>query len=118
VNSKQLGKGITHPWRLTPSNGELTRDAAFQPVDERKAVMEFADGHKELNLVDSYHYDIAAYELAKLLGMSDMLPVTAERRWKDQVGALSWWIPSKWDEKMRHEQHLSPPDNDAWNKQM
>jgi len=118
VNSKQLGKGITHPWRLTLSNGELTHDAAFQPVDEYKAKMTFQNGHEEYNFVDSYHYNIAAYQLAKLLGMSDMVPVYVERRWNGQTGALSWWIPWKWDEAMRHQQHLSAPDADAWNKQM
>ena len=75
VNSKQLGKGVTHPWRLTLSNGELTHDASFQPVDEHKTKMEFQDGHVEYNFIDSYHYNIAAYELAKLLGISDMVPV-------------------------------------------
>jgi hypothetical protein len=118
VNSKQLGKGVTHPWRLTLSDGELTHDAAFQPVDEHKASMRFADGRTELNFVDSYHYDIAAYRLAKLVGMDDMIPVTVERQWSGQRGALSWWIPWKWDEAMRHQQNLHPPDADAWNKQM
>jgi len=118
VNSKQLGKGITHSWRLTLSNGELTHDAAFQPVYERKTEMRFSDGHTELNFIDSYHYDIAGYELAKLLGMSDMVPVTVARNWNGQTGALSWWVPWKWDEAMRHEQHLTAPDPDAWNKQM
>jgi hypothetical protein len=118
VNSKQLGKGITHPWRLTLSDGQLTHDAAFQAVDEHKTSMRFADGRTELNFVDSYHYDIAAYRLAKLVGMDHMIPVTVERRWSGQRGALSWWIPWKWDEVMRHQQNLHPPDADAWNKQM
>jgi hypothetical protein len=118
VDSKQLGKGITHPWRLTLSNGELTHDAAFQPVDEHKTTMTFSDGHTELNFIDSYHYNIAGYRLASLLGMSDIVPVYVERRWNGQTGSLSWWIPWKWDEAMRHQQHLSAPDPDAWNKQM
>jgi hypothetical protein len=118
VNSKQLGKGITHPWRLTLSDGQVTHDAAFQSIDEHKSQMKFDDGRTELNFVDSYHYDIAAYQLAKLVSMDDMIPVTVERKWNGQVGALSWWIPWKWDEALRHQQNLHPPDADAWNKQM
>jgi hypothetical protein len=118
VASKQLGKGITHPWRLTLSDGQLTHDAAFQSVDERKAEMHFDDGHTEFNFVDSYHYNIAGYELARLLGMSDMIPVYVEREWNDQKGALSWWINWKWDEGMRRKQKLEAPNGDAWNKQM
>lgn len=118
VGSKQLGKGITHPWRLTLTDGEITHDAAFQPVDEHEQARQFEDGHTEYNFVDSYHYDIAGYELAKLVGMSDMIPVYVERVWNGQKGALSWWIPWKWDNLMLRKQKLSPPDGDAWNKQM
>ena len=118
VASKQLGKGFTHPWRLTLNDGQLTHDAAFQSIDEHKATMQFADGHTELNFVDSYHYNIAGYELAKLLGMSDMIPVYVERTWNVQTGALSWWIPWKWDEGMRRQQKIEPPDGDAWAYQM
>src|ERR1700693_1997319 len=59
VASKQLGKGFTHPWRLTLSDGRLTHDAAFQSVDEHSREMKFEDGHVEFNFVDSYHYDMA-----------------------------------------------------------
>jgi len=118
IASHQLGKGITHPWRLTLTDGTLTHDAAFQPVDEHKQIMTFSDGHSELNFVDSYRYDVAGYRVAKLIGFDDMFPVTVERRWNGQTGALSWWIPWKWDEAMRHEQDIHPPDVDAYNKQM
>jgi len=118
VASKQLGKGITHPWRLTLSNGVLTHDAALETVDEHKASMPLADGRTELNFVDSYHYDIAAYELASLVGMTDMIPLAVEGKWNGKTGALVWWIRVKWDEGMRLKQHQEPPDADAWKKQM
>ena len=86
VSSKVLGKGITHPWRLTLTDGQVTHDAAFQVVDERDQKKEFEDGHTELNFVDSYHYDIAGYDLASMLGMDDMIPVYVEREWNRQKG--------------------------------
>jgi len=118
VKSKQTRKGITSPWQLTLSDGSLTHDAAFQSVEERKPIMKFQDGRTEIGFRDSYHYDIAARELAKLLGLADMIPVTVERRWNGNKGALSWWVPWKWDEEMRIKQKLEPPDIDAWNHQM
>jgi len=36
--------------------------------------------------VDSYKYNIAAYALAELLGMEDMLPVYVERKWEGKYG--------------------------------
>jgi len=117
LKSKQIGKGITNPWRLTLSDGTLTHDAAFQAVDEHKNYMKFADGRSEINFVDSYHYNIAGYELARLLGLNDMIPVAVERKWNGQQGALAWWINWKWDEAMRLQQKVDAPDPDAWNKQ-
>jgi hypothetical protein len=118
VASHQLGTGITHPWRLTLSDGTLQHDAAFQPVDEFKTMQEFASGHSELWFRDSYHFDIAAYQLSKLLGLDNMVPVTVERQWQGQRGACSWWVPWKLMESTRLSEHLQPPDGDAWNKQM
>jgi hypothetical protein len=117
VNSQRSKKGITHPWRLTLSDGTVTHDASFQSIDEHKPVAQLATG-AELNFVDSYKYNIAAYELAELIGMDDMLPVYVERKWAGKVGSLSWWLPVKMDELQRHDQHLSAPDTDAWNNQM
>src|SRR5206468_6992995 len=87
-------------------------------IDEHKATMQFADGAVELNFVDSYKYNIAAYALAEMLGMDDMMPVYVERKWQGNAGSLSWWLPVKMDEQDRLKRKVSAPDTDAWNKQM
>jgi hypothetical protein len=117
VDSRESKKGITHTTRLTLSDGTVTHDASFQTIDEHKAVMALANS-TELNFVDSYKYNIAAYALAELIGMDDMLPVYVERKWKSNVGSLSWWLPAKMDEVERHKQKLEAPDAGAWNNQM
>ena len=118
VNSHEAKKGITHTTRLTLSDGTVTHDASFQTIDEHKREMKLASGAIELNFVDSYKYNIAAYALAELLGMDDMLPVYVERKWNGNLGSLSWWLPVKMDEVERHKQKLTAPDADAWNNQM
>jgi len=118
VNSKHTGKGITDPWRLTLSDGTITHDGGFQSIDEHKPRMQFGNGGVELNFVDSYKYNVAAYILAELVGMDDMIPVYVERKWNGQTGSLSWWLPVKMDEADRMKQKVSAPDTDAWNKQM
>src|SRR5690349_12450903 len=117
VKSEQSKKGITNPWRLTLTDGTITHDASFQAVDEHKATMQLATG-PELNFVDSYKYNIAAYRLAELIGMDDMLPVYVERKWGGSTGSLSWWLPVKMDEAERYKRKLPAPDPDAWNNQM
>jgi hypothetical protein len=88
VASRGTPKGITSPYRLTLKDGTLTHEAGFQAIDERSSRRDFADGTVELNFVDSYHYDIAACELATLLGLGEMMPVTVERTWQGKIGAL------------------------------
>jgi hypothetical protein len=117
TGSKQASKGITHTYRLTLTDGTLTHDGSFQAIDEHKPTMELATG-TELNFVDSYKYNIAAYELAVLLGMDDIVPVYVERKWDGKTGSLSWWLPVWMDEVERHKQKLTAPDAEGWNNQM
>ncbi len=113
IRSRQLSRGVTAPWRLTLTDGTLTHDAAFQSIDERRPA-----GHAEPNFRDSYHFNIAAYELAGLLGLTHMMPVTVARKWAGKTGALSWWVTFKWHERDRFLKKLQPPDLEAWNRQI
>jgi hypothetical protein len=118
IAAKTTSKGITRPSRLTLSDGRITQDAAFQPVDVKKNTETLASGGTEINFRDSYHFNIAAYELAKLLGLEQMMPVTVERKWEGKTGSLSWWLKVKMDERDRFEKNIQPPDVEAWNRQM
>jgi hypothetical protein len=117
VKSTRSKKGITNPWRLTLSDGTITHDASFQSINEHKNSQQFASG-TELSFVDSYKYNIAAYRLAEMLGIDNMMPVYVERKWNGDDGSMSWWLPVKMDEVERTKQKLDPPDRDAWNNQM
>lgn len=117
VKSQRSSIGITHPWRLTLTDGTVTHDASFQAVDEHAAMKQLPSG-SEVGFVDSYKYNIAAYRLAELLGLDDMLPVYVERKWQGNPGSISWWLPAKMDEEERRRKNLKAPDLDAWNNQM
>jgi hypothetical protein len=118
IGAKSATKGITHTYRLTLTDGKLTHDAHFQPVEVHKTNVQMASGHSEINFVDSYKYNIAAYTLAEMLGVDDMLPMYVERKYKGDSGSLSWWLPVKMDEAERLKQKVAVPDPDAWNNQM
>jgi hypothetical protein len=117
INFKQLSQGITNSYRLTLSDGVLTHNAHFQSINERRSYKELERGG-EVNFVDSYLYNIAAYELARLIGLDDMLPVTVARSWERKEGSFAWWLPTKMTEGERQKKKISPPDLDAWNKTM
>jgi hypothetical protein len=118
VGANESNKGITHPVRLTLSDGRVTHDASYQGINEHKTSAQMASGRVELNFVDSYKYNIAAYSLAEMLGIEDMLPVYVERKYKGDSGSLSWWLPVKMDEAERVKRKIDAPDADAWNNQM
>ena len=118
VGAKQLGKGVTKPWRLTLREGEVVQDAAFQEIDSHKEEVRFRSGRSERDFRDFYGYNIAAYRLARLLGYDDLVPVSIERVWKGRRGALTWWVDKKWDEDERVKEGALPPDVPAWERQL
>jgi len=118
ISSAPIGKGVTRPYRLTLSDGKTTHDAAFQSVDERRAMSRTGrGGAAELNFRDSWRYNVAAPRLAEILGIGDMVPVTVERSWNSKDGALTWWVDDVlMDEQERREKNVAPPDKAAWNR--
>lgn len=118
IASKHTKKGITDPWLLTLNDGKTTHQGVFQAIDEHRPSKQFADGHTEINFVDSYKYNIAAYNLSELLGIDDMIPVYVERKWQGNTGSISWLVTVMMDEQERADKKLSSPDADAWNSQM
>ncbi len=118
VKAVPAGKGVTDSWRVTLSDGALTHDAHFQSVDERASKKDVA-GHVELLFRDSYRYNIAAYRLARFLGLDDMVPVSVERRWRSRNGAMTWWVDDvMMDEIERIDKGLLPPKDVDWRQQV
>lgn len=122
VKSRDTSKGVTSPKRLTLSLNGLTHDAAFQSVDERSTLANMGGGGRpavvELNFVDHYRYNMAAYRLTGLLGIDYMMPIHVERRWSGKPGSLSWWVDTLMDEGERLKKKIQPPNPGEWNNQM
>ena len=119
VASKPEKKGKSDALHLTLSDGKVTYDASFQPIDERKIHGPGPHGGTELNFRDYWGYNIAGYRIAKLLGLDDMVPVYTERSWNGTKGAISWRVADvQFDEADRYNQKIQPPDPDTWAKQM
>jgi hypothetical protein len=122
IRTRNTDKGVTAPKRLTLSDGNITHDAVFQAIDDHQNVMQLGGGGRqsttEINFVDSYKYNIAAYELAGLLGLDHMMPVYVERKWNGTNGSISWFVPSLMDESERLKRKVEPPNPTDWNQQM
>jgi hypothetical protein len=121
IKSTPIGKGVTRPFRLTLARDGFTHDAAFQSVNEQTSESDRRQGVRragEVNFVDAYRYNIAAYRLAVLLGIGHMIPVTVERNWSGRRGALTWWVDDVlMDEEEREKKDIQPPAPQELNRQ-
>jgi hypothetical protein len=122
IRVRDTDNGVTAPRRLTLTDGSITHDAVFQAVDDRQHVANLGGGGRapqvELNFVDSYRYNIAAYELSRLLDLDHMMPVYVERRWNGRTGSISWFVTTMMNESTRLKKNIQPPSSTAWNNQM
>ncbi len=118
VARHELAKGITMAERVTLEKDGLRHDAQFQTVEVYKEFFNTPRRREHL-FKDSYRFNVAAYELGRLLGLEDWIPVSIERRLSGRTGALTWWIDEvQMDERARYEKHIQPPDMRLWNWQM
>ena len=110
--------GVTRPRKVELSDDRRTAFAVFKTVDEHAMRKRFPDGSTELNFSDSFKYEIAAYELDKLLGL-DLVPPAVARKIGRDVGALSLWVEGARTEAERLKaENGRPPDLVAWNNQI
>ena len=110
VDSKEVGTGITKPWKVTLELDGKTLRALFKDVDVYKPGMtKFPGGKSEMNFSDKYIYERAAYLLDRQLGM-DMVPVAVNRQWSGKSGAMIQWIENAIAEHERLDQGLETDD--------
>lgn len=110
-------KGITGTQQAILSDGQLTHEASIQTINEEKPRFEGEKGI-EINFRDTYLFNVAAYRLAKLLGMSDMVPPSVIRSHRGQPAAWTWWVDGVlMDEGERLKKKTTGDDNDKWARQ-
>jgi hypothetical protein len=117
VSAKGTSLGTTHPVKLLLEDGSVRHYAVFKSIDERKHGMTQLASSLEFDFKDSWMFEVAAYELDKLLGL-DMVPVTVERTYSDQKGSLQIWVDDCMMESDRLKNNRSVPDTESWNNQM
>jgi len=114
LSQKKLDSGTTASIRATLSDGKLTHDAHFQPIDIYKPVFRGSEGTVEKNFRDSYKFNIAAYRLGKMIGI-DNIPMSVEREVDGKIGSMTWWLDNIWmTEAERRDKGIKPPASQFW----
>ncbi len=117
VKAKELGTGITNPIKFYLQGGTTEFKACFKTVNDRHFGITRLQKNAEVDFKDSWMFEIAAYELDKLMGLN-MVPPTVERVYKGKKGSLQLWVEDAMTEKERKLKKLEPPDITQWNRQI
>jgi hypothetical protein len=119
IDQKILETGTTRTTRATLSDGRITHDAHVQFIDIFRNVFRGRDGTVEKNFRDSYKFNIAGYRVARMLGISDMVPVSVERYIDGKFGSVTWWVDNIWiTEAERRDKQIKPPATQEWSDQL
>jgi hypothetical protein len=93
-------------WRATLDDGTRRHDASV--------VTEDGSGLTRRN----YKFNVAAYELDKLLGLNLVLP-SVERPVNGRPASVIWWVDNvAMNELDRRRKGIDPPDADGWDRQV
>ena len=118
IAHEDIGIGVTRPMKLELSDGQVTLSASWKTVDERhRGIIRLADGSTHVNFRNSYLFELAAYELDKLIG-TNLVPPKVKRRWRGESGAMQLRIENTTTDFDRREQNIQVPDALRWNRQV
>jgi len=109
---------ITSPRRMELSDGDRTLRVIFKDENTlHRGVFRYGDGREVPFVKDSYLHEIAAYELAEMLGF-EMVPACVERKLFSRKGSLCLWVEEAITEAERKTRGIEPPDNDPFVQQL
>lgn len=106
VNVEDIGTGITKPRRVTQQRGDISNDAVFKYEDTHPDLQFKSSWNRRRNKdSDRYVYDVAAYELDRMLDLQ-MVPTAVLGEVDGDAGALSDWAVNTINERDRLEQEV------------
>src|SRR5262249_38975870 len=73
------GKGLNGSRKAILSAGRRTHAAHIQTIDKYVPLFHGKDGSQEQDFKDTWKFNVAAYRLAKLLHLTNMVPVSVAR---------------------------------------
>lgn len=116
VERHDIDIGTTEPQRVTLERDGVRVDAVLRCYEHTWPLARLSNGTVYANFTDSFRFEPAAYELARLLGM-DNVPPAVLRRLGSRVVTLQLWVYDARMETERAAEGLVPPDTVRWMRQ-
>ncbi len=104
---RDIGVGVTKPIQLFLKKGGVEWSGVWKnPKGKQKGFLE------------GWQYEIAAYEMDKLVGLNMIAP-TVEREFNGKRGSLQLWVVYEMNDLQRMDKKIPIPESktESWNKQ-
>ena len=101
VGKRELSNGTTRPWKVTLQKDGVRAHAIFRHIDVKK------DRNRLDQFRDSYIFEVAAYEVDRLLGLGHVPPAVL-RQLDGHSGSLQLWVENARSETERIEAEMRP----------
>lgn len=112
VASEEITGSSNRPLKLTLEKDGIRARAIFRTVDEERTGMRNNQKHAR-GFRDYYGYEVAAYELSRLLNLDNVPPATL-RSFDKQAGSIQLWIEQAMGVADRIEQGIDPTHQQLW----
>ena len=112
VASEEIAGTMNKPLKLTLEKDGIRARAIFRTVDVERDGMQNVREHAR-GFRDHYSYEVAAYELSRLLGLDNVPPATL-RTLDGQQGSVQLWIEKAKGVHERLEEGIDPQHQQLW----
>ena len=120
VSVSKIPVGVSRPKKVLLTADSHHFNAIFKFIDETKKNVRdpttTGRGKLYLEWRDSYVYDVAAYQVDRLMGL-DRVPPIVLRTIKGNRGSLQIWLEGTIPENVRREEAIDPPEIARFNQQ-
>jgi hypothetical protein len=107
IDIEEIPEGVTDPRRVLLEKDGIQMRAIFRDVNISKSRGPGMEGRQRLNFRDCCVFEVAAYEVAQMLGL-DNVPPAVQRKVQSKNGTLQIWVEGAITEKTRLKEGISP----------
>lgn len=109
IEMEALAEGIGGAQRVVLEKDGTQLRAVFRTIEKSTETGPGLKGKIRRNFRDNYIFEVAAYELSRLLGL-DSVPPTTIRQIHLEIGSLQLWVEKAMNETRRQREDLTPPN--------